>query len=429
MDNHSPLPRFQFRENMPSLWDMARQGVSDTARVIPKAILQEAALQLPGYGAPLVVADPELAKDVLNDRSERFTRDRFMRRLLRRSWGKGLAGAEGEDWQRQRRAAAPAFRPQAVVENLAAFAHSAGRVAENLPTNAPIELNATIAKIIADIVFSVLVKTDGTVDTDAVARDVPGFVRKITNFSAVDLLPLPEAVFDWISGIGRDPAVVRLRKLADDIAHNRAHTKQTGDMIALLEGVGPIRDNIGGLFPAAMDTTVTGASWTLYTLALRPEWQAKVAAEARACDGHYTLDRLAITRRVVQEVLRLYPPAPLLVRTANQSTDLGGFSVRRGQPVAISIYAMHRHTQLWENPDAFDPDRFLADPSAQRAYMPFGTGPRMCIAAQFALAEITIVTARLMAEFQFSTAAPDPVVTLNVATRSSTGLNVTAVRR
>ena len=106
--------------------------------------------------------------------------------------------------------------------------------------------------------------------------------------------------------------------------------------------------------------------------------------------------------------------------------ELGGYRLRKGQPVTLNIYAMHRHRTLRDDPDAFDPDRFLPECGPHSAWLPFGAGPRVCIAAQFALAEIAVVTARLLAQFEFVPTGPEPVVSLQVTTRSLTGLNVIA---
>ena len=429
MTTDAPLPRYQFSEALPSLWAMARRGVSDPASVIPASILDELAVQLPGRGAPLVIADPALAREVLVNREAQFARDRFMRRLMRRSWGKGLAAAEGEDWHRQRRAAAPAFRPQAVAENSAAFVAAAAAQAERCPLGEPLELTQMVAKVIADIVFSVLVDGQGKVDTATIAQDMPAYIRRIARFGMTDLLPLPESAIDRLRGIDSDPAVVRIRKVARVLADGRGEGSQRHDMIALLAGVGPVEDNIRGLLPAAMDTTVAGISWTLYALSMRPEWQARVAAEARSCGDDWTLDRLPLTRRVVQEALRLYPPAPMLVRAVGSAVDLGGFPLRAGQPVAVSIYAMQRHRRLWDDPDSFDPDRFLPERGQHPAWLPFGLGPRVCIAAQFALAEIAAVVARLLKVLAFAPTGPQPQVTLQITTRSANGLNVIARKR
>ena len=429
MTEELPLPRFDFRPDPPSLWTMFRQGVSDFPGVVPAAIFEQPAVQLAGsrFGAPLVVADPDLIREVLNDRDERFTRDKLLRRMFRRAWGQGLAGAEGEAWQRQRRAAAPAFRPAAVADNSPAFITAAARAASEWPCGEPVELTQRVARIIADIVFEVLVDGGGEVDTALVAADMRGYINRIASWTPRDLLPLPESWHDRLSGVTGDPAVNRLRALARKLADGRSTQRGKADLISLLEGVGPVEDNICGLFPAAMDTTAAGASWTLYTLALRPEWQHRVAAEARGCSGNFAAERLGLTRRVVQEALRLYPPAPFMIRSAATDGQLGTFALNRGQPVLLAIYAMHRHRSLWENPDAFDPDRFLPGRGAHPGWLPFGAGPRVCIAAQFALAEITAVVARLLSELELAGAKPH--LDLRATTRSTTGLNVIASAR
>lgn len=427
--DQSMLPRYTFRADPPSLWDMLRRGIADVASVTPASILDEPAVQLPGPGAPLTIADPALVREVLNDRDGRFVRDRFMHRLMRRAWGKGLAAAEGDDWQAQRRAAAPAFRPQAVEANTAAFAAAAAQAVAAWPVGEPLELTQLVPRIIAQIVFTTLVDGKGAVDPAAIAADMPAYGQRIASFGLRDLAPLPEAWHDRLSGIPGDPAVRRICALAHKLAAERGADEAGSDLIALLKGVGPVEDNIRGLFPAAMDTTAAGTGWVLYTLARFTDWQSRVAAEARACGGDFSPAKLPLTRRVVQEVLRLYPPAPFLIRSAAQDGELGGYRLRKGQPVSVAIYAMHRHRTLWDQPDSFDPDRFLPERGQHPGWMPFGAGPRVCIAAQFALAEITVVVARVLAERQLSPCGPEPQVSLQVVTRSSNGLSVIAAPR
>jgi cytochrome P450 len=417
------LPRFDFRADMPSIWAMICVGVGNPAAVIPAQILDQPAVQLPGHGAPLIIAAPGLAREVLGGRSENFDRDRFMRRLLRRSWGNGLAAAEGEDWQRQRRAAVPFFRPQMVNDQLAAFAAAADAVLDGLPDRAELDLVELSARIVARVVLGVLVDGAGLADPDAAARDVPALVRRISRFTLLDLLPLPERLLDIRSGIGRDPAVRRLRALATRLADARKDGAERSDMIALLEGLGPLEDNIRGLFPAAMETTVAGLAWAQYIMALRPEWQDRIAAEGRALDGSAGLGQLSATRQVVSEVLRLYPPAPLTARSVASDMKLGGYPVKAGQPILIAVYAMHRHRQSWNRPDHFDPLRFAPGAAPNDAYMPFGIGPRMCIAAHFAQAEIAVILARVLARFTVEASGPEPVVSLQVTTRALNGLH------
>lgn len=429
MTGHPPLPRFAFRPAMPGLWDMVKFAVRDPARLIPAVILDQPAVQLPGLGAPLVISDPKLARLVLNDRDGMFMRDKMLRRLFRRAWGNGIAGAEGEAWKNQRRAAAPAFRPQTVADHSPAFAAAAGKAAAEWPVGTAVELTSQSAPIIADIVFATLVDSAEAFDGKAVAADIPAYIERIANFRNIDLLPLPETVHDRISGLARDPAVQRITALARRVAGTPDLAGQRTGLISLLRGIGSVEDNLRGLFPAAMDTTVSATSWTLYMLSRLGHWQKIVADEARSCKGDYRADRLEQTQRVVMEVLRLFPPAPLIIRSTAVAGTLGGFHLRKGQPVLICTYAMHRHRLYWDQPDVFDPGRFSNGHDALAAWMPFGSGPRVCIAAQFALAEITTVVARLLADLRLEPSAPDADVTLRVTTRSATGLHVIAHRR
>lgn len=422
MTGELPLPSYQFREGNASLRDMFRLGVGDVGAVIPAAILEQDAVKLTGPGAPLVVAAPELVRQVLNDRADQFTRDRFVRRLFRRSWGNGMAAAEDEGWQRQRRAAVPFFRPQAVKDHLAAFAMSSDAVIGQLEDGSQVELATLAARIVARIVLTVLVDGAGLADPDQAAADVPAYVRRIARFTALDLLPLPERLIDRLQGIDSDPAVQRLRAMGSRLADVRAGGNQAHDMIALLDGVGPLEDNIRGLFPAAMDTTVAGIGWALHALARYPEWQELVASEGRAMGSVPQFDQLAVTRRVVSEILRLYPPAPLLARCAARKMELGGYAVRKGQTVIVGIYPMQRHRTIWDRPDTFDPDRWLPGAAVPDAWMPFGTGPRMCIAAHFAQAEMAVVLARILARVRLEPAGPEPQVSLKVTTGSLSGL-------
>lgn len=429
MYDEQTLPAFKFLPRQPSLWQLFRQGIGDVGSCIPEQILTDYSVQFPGPGAPLVLSHPDLAREVLNDRVGQFERDKFIRRLFRRSWGQGLAGAEGHNWERQRKAAAPFFTPGSVKRQLQGFARETDTIAAKLPEDAETELNALALRIVARIVFSALVEARGEIDPEAVAADVPGYIARVVDFGPADLLPLPERLLDWLNGVDRDPQARRVRAAAELLAAGRANGPDRSDMIAMLDGIGPVRDNIGGLIPAALDTTVHGLSWALHTLALRPEWQAKLAEEAKVAGPSPALEQLPLTRRVVQEVLRLYAPAPLLARSAKVDQVIAGHKVRRGQTVIIAIYAMQRHRQLWDDPDHFEPDRFLPERGTNPAWMPFGTGPRMCIAAQFAQAEIAVILARLLTRFSVLPIGHEPDIFLRTATRSRNGLVVRMCRR
>jgi unspecific monooxygenase len=120
----------------------------------------------------------------------------------------------------------------------------------------------------------------------------------------------------------------------------------------------------------------------------------------------------------VQEALRLYPPAFTIVRLAKHADDAGGIQVPAGAIVFIAPWALHRHRRLWSQPEVFDPARFL--PGAlvpdRFAYLPFGIGPRVCIGAQFALTEATLVLATMIKAFRIERADGEPVMPVGIVT-------------
>jgi cytochrome P450 len=123
-------------------------------------------------------------------------------------------------------------------------------------------------------------------------------------------------------------------------------------------------------------------------------------------------------RAHVDEALRLYPPAFLIVRQAREADEILGHKIAPGTTITISPWVLHRHRARWRAPDAFDPDRFLpgATPPERYAYMPFGAGPRICVGAQFALTEATLVLARLLARFRIELAGSGAVIPRGIVT-------------
>lgn len=423
------LPAYEFRVDLPNLMEMGTKGISDVAAVIPQSILSERMVQLPspplGPKAPFIVADPDLAREVLLDREGKFGRDVLMKRLMRRSWGRGLAAAEGEDWKRQRKAVVPMFRTSAVAKHAPSFARAAREVMRDWEDEEIVDLSDVAGRIIARVVFHVLIEAGHDVDPDAVAREMPRYMDRIAGFDLLDLLPLPERVHDRMRGLHRDPSVRRLGTIASEIAAGEID-RETIDFPSAIAAAGPVEDNVRGLFPAAMDTTTKALIWSLLALAHNPTWQERVAMEAKGCTNQYSMESLPITRRVVQEALRLFPPAPMLVRSAVGKTVLGDKPLLQGQTVAVSIYAMHRHRKLWADPDIFDPDRWLRGSSDNPAYMPFGYGPRVCVAAQFAMLEVMTVVAEIACQRSLEPHGDLPRVGLQITTHPVSAAKVKA---
>jgi unspecific monooxygenase len=179
-------------------------------------------------------------------------------------------------------------------------------------------------------------------------------------------------------------------------------------------------DEVATMILAGHETTATALFWSLYLLALDPAVQEQVAAEARSIgiSGTPEVERLKFTRAVLDETMRLYPPAFLVARAARGIDTITGMAVKPKDVILIAPWLLHRHEKLWRDPNAFMPQRFLppSPPPDRFAYMPFGAGPRTCIGAHFALVEATLALAKLVGTFRIELADRAPVMPIGVVT-------------
>jgi unspecific monooxygenase len=179
-------------------------------------------------------------------------------------------------------------------------------------------------------------------------------------------------------------------------------------------------DEVATMILAGHETTATALFWSLYLLAQDPATQDKVAAEVAdaSVDGVLDLVRLKFTRAVIDETMRLYPPAFLIARAAIGADIVAGLPVRKKDVILIAPWLLHRHEKLWRDPNAFIPARFMppSPPPDHFAYLPFGAGARICIGAHFALVEATLALAKLIGAFRVGLVDKAPVMPVGVVT-------------
>jgi len=179
-------------------------------------------------------------------------------------------------------------------------------------------------------------------------------------------------------------------------------------------------DQVATMILAGHETTATALFWSLYLLALDPVSQEELAAEVKAAtvNGALDLERLKFTRAVVDETMRLYPPAFLIARAAAAPDTIADMPVKKNDIVLVAPWLLHRHEKLWRDPNAFIPSRFMSSaPAPDRfAYLPFGVGARVCIGAHFALVEATLALARMIGAFRVELLDREPVMPVGVVT-------------
>jgi unspecific monooxygenase len=379
---------------------------------------------------------PDAIRHVLVDNYENYTRTPAGFRVLRPMLGEGLLIAEGRAWKHQRRTLAPAFTPRAVStlvpHMLAATDETIAKLKE--ASGAPVDLREAMQRMTLEIagrtMFSFEMSRHGATLRDFVME----YGSRLARPHFLDLL-LP---LSWPSP--QDFSRARFRKrwtsfIAMLMAERRAGGKNEGapprDLFDLLVAARDpesgqafndeqLGDQVATMILAGHETTATALFWSLYLLALDPASQDALAAEVQGAtvNGALDIERLKFTRAVVDETMRLYPPAFLIARAAAGPDTVAGRPVKSKDVILIAPWLLHRHEKLWRDPNAFVPARFMpgAPPPDRFAYLPFGVGARVCIGAHFALVEATLALAKIIGAFRVELLDKDPVIPIGVVT-------------
>ncbi len=386
-----------------------------------------------------ILNTPDAIRHVLVDNYENYTRTPAGIRVLRPILGEGLLLAEGRAWKNQRRTLAPAFVPRAIpllIPHMLAATDDAIGALRN-ECGKPVDLREAMQRLALDIagrtMFSFELEKHGT----ALRGFVNDYGDRLAQPRFFDLL-LP---LGWPSPSDISRALFRrrwTRFMRGLITERRAKGAEMGtsngaprDLFDLMVAARDpetgeafsdeqLGDQVSTMILAGHETTATALFWSLYLLALDPVTQDELAREAKGAlaSGALDVSRLTFTRAVLDETMRLYPPAFLIVRAAAGPDTLAGASVARRDVVLISPWLLHRHEKLWDQPNVFRPSRFLpGNPPPDRfAYLPFGVGPRVCIGAQFALTEATLALAKLIGSFKVELLDREPVTPVGVVT-------------
>ncbi|WP_052134502.1 cytochrome P450 [Sphingomonas sp. 37zxx] len=389
-----------------------------------------------------LVSDPDAIARVLLDNKANYERPALVRKLLRAALGEGLFNTEGESWREQRRIVAPTFSPAAVSN----FADTIATVVQGrigrwrtgpLPMDMAVEATGTTMAIIAETLFD----GDARLTAPAAAGHITAMLDAAGRARVMAMLGIPA----FGPGSARARAGGRflrdtLGAMADERAAAGGGDDFFGNLVAALhtrysavEARELAVDNAVAFYVAGHETTANALSWTIYLLAAQPDLQDELRAEAAAAlaggDMRDLDARLPRLRAVLDESLRLYPPAPRLDREAMADDELAGRPVRRGDLISIWPYVLHRHHALWSEPDAFDPQRFAPDRRLamhRYQYLPFGAGPRVCVGARFAIVEALIVLAHWLTARRFTLRpGPPPVPVGRVTLRPERGMPLT----
>ena len=379
---------------------------------------------------------PDYIEQVTVIQQSKFHKSKLTKDVTGRLLGEGLLISEGDFWRRQRRLAQPAFQRNRINEYAATMVESAEAHSQKWLDSEERDIAHEMMALTLDIAVRTLFGTTLPGEARQVGRSLE-FLMRYSLRRTRSPFKLPEK---WRTPANRraereiqflDSLVYRIiderKRLGDASEHN--------DLLSLLMAAmdedgsqmtpKQLRDEIMTLFTAGHETTALTLSWAWYLLSKNPSAETRLYEELRVVlagrpPSIADLGQLPYLRGVVNEVLRLYPPAYVLARTSIAPCTIGGYELPIGSTIVFSQWVTHRDARFFNDPNAFIPERWLdglEDRLPAGAYFPFGDGPRRCIGQNFALMEVVLVLATIAQKFQFRLASgqkivPDPLVTL-----------------
>lgn len=393
-----------------------------------------------------LINQPNYARHVLCDRASTYEKGLGLaeaRPLL----GKGLLTSEGDLWAAQRRVLQAAFHAGRIEDYCRSMVSAASERIETWGRTDRAEA-IDVAQAMAHLALDILGRTLLRVDLKERAADISEDLAVLTQWAMsrmASLLPLP-LFAPTRRNLRARRSLRRLGALVESIM--RGSGRGGGDLLSILatqratNGARPaddkqMRDELMTMLLAGHETTAATLAWTWYELARNPKAARRVEAEVdevlrgRAATAE-DVARLAYTRAVVDEVLRLYPPVWLLPRRARVDDVIDGYAIPARSDVLVCLYTLQRHPAFWDDADAFDPSRFSAGPGTARhnnSYVPFGAGPRTCLGGRFGMCEVILVVATIAQRYRLELAPGACVEARASLTLHPSGLLMTPRRR
>src|SRR5215469_12749406 len=367
-----------------------------------------------------IINVPSGVRHVLLDNAANYKKSELTRRLLEPGLGRGLLTSEGETWRRHRRIMAPAFDRHSLETYVPIITGVTSELLAGwdiLPNSSEVDVGAAMMHTTLHIISRTMFSANSREIVEVVERGVKQYQTAVRPH-LLDLLGFPAwftklfayrqrgiAAFDefdstvdqLINDRAREPNNKQKDLLARLVA---ARDVETGGGMTAKE----VRDEVVTIFMAGHETTAQALTWTWYLLSLHPAVEAKLHAELRAVlDGrtpHYgDIAKLRYTRMVIEEAMRLYPPAHTMAREPIAADEVLGQRIPAGAIVLIAPWLLHRKASLWPQPHRFDPERFATEP-ARYTYIPFGAGQRICIGAAFAMTEAILLLATIAQRYR-----------------------------
>ncbi|XP_055834619.1 protein LUTEIN DEFICIENT 5, chloroplastic [Solanum dulcamara] len=417
----------------------------------------------------LIVSDPSIAKHILKDNSKAYSKG-ILAEILDFVMGKGLIPADGEIWRVRRRAIVPALHQKYVAAMIGLFGKATDRLCKKLDVAASdgedVEMESLFSRLTLDIIGKAVFNYDFdslTVDT-GIVEAVYTVLREAEDRSTAPIpvweLPIWKDISPKLKKVNAalklindtlDDLIALCKRMVDEEElqfHEEYMNEKDPSILHFLLASGDevsskqLRDDLMTMLIAGHETSAAVLTWTFYLLSKEPSVMAKLQDEVDSVLGDRfptieDLKKLRYTTRVINESLRLYPQPPVLIRRSIEEDVVGGYPIKRGEDIFISVWNLHRCPNHWEEADRFNPERWPLDgpnpneTNQNYSYLPFGGGPRKCVGDMFATFENIVAVAMLVRRFDFQMAlgAPPVKMTTGATIHTTEGLKMTVTQR
>lgn len=390
-----------------------------------------------------LISHPQLVEQALIKQSDVFVKmyNPDKPKGLALVLGQGLITSQGSLWQQQRRLIQPVFQRSnlsALLPQILTAGHQMLERWQQLGDGATIDISAEMMRLTLEVITQTMF---GTSVLDQVERLAPALdivlhyaARSVINPIAIPL-PIPTA---------ENQAFKQAMAVLDEVIYSiieqrRTHPNGEQDLLSMLLAARDetggnamsdrqIRDEVITVFSAGHETTANLLSWTLYLLAKHPSVLSRLRQEIATLPTTQTpdaasLQALTYTKAVLNESLRIRPPAAIMIRKITQDTQLNGYRLKAGSLALFSLYNIHHHPGFWPQAEQFDPERFLGAESRRFSFMPFGTGERVCIGNHFAMLESQLLLSMIVQRYDIELInAADAEVEMVISLRPKGGL-------
>ena len=367
----------------------------------------------------IVTRDPDFIRHVLVQNNKNFAKGNSAE-ILRPVLGNGLLTSDGDFWLRQRRLIQPAFHRERLQELFVTMGQITASFLEEMDSyrgKGPVDIDQKMMAVTADIalktLFGNITNEDKAKIYQQINRSQRYIITKVRRPYRVPLMNINGETKRFKTDLNYFNQLI-----GQFILDRRVSGESRHDLLQLLldcvdEETGAemtdqqIRDEIITMFAAGHETSAVGLTWLLFELSKQPDIVNRIREEAKIFENVPTFDQLLLmpyTRQVVEEGLRLYPPAWTITRAVLNDDVINAYDVKGGSSLFMSIFNLHRNPNLWEDPLTFNPDNFSPEKVKNRSksnYLPFGAGARICIGQQFAMMEMQLVLAALIKRFTF----------------------------